>query len=82
MSQLRMGTRTKDSPKEVLAKASTFFGPKGVGLNIIPQGENVLKFSGGGGFVRVTAEPITTGTEIDVQSREWNYDVKRFLSQF
>lgn len=82
MSQLRMGTRTKEDPKEVLAKASAFFGPKGVGLNIIPRGENVLEFSGGGGFVRVEAEPTESGTEIDIQSQEWNYDVKRFLSQF
>jgi hypothetical protein len=35
-----------------------------------------------GGFVRVEAEPGGTGTEIDVQSQEWSYDVKRFLSQF
>ncbi len=82
MSQLRMGTKTKDSPQEVLAKASAFFGPKGVGLNIIPRGENVLEFSGGGGFVRVEAEPTEEGTEIDIQSQEWSYDVKRFLSQF
>lgn len=82
MSQLRMGTKTKESPQEVLAKASAFFGPNGVGLNIIPRGENVLEFSGGGGFVRVEAEPTEKGTDIDVQSQEWNYDVKRFLSQF
>ncbi len=82
MSQLRMGTRTKESPKEVLAKASAFFGPHGVGLRIIPRGENVLEFSGGGGFVRIEVEPTKSGTDIDVQSQEWNYDVKRFLSQF
>ena len=67
MSQLRMGTKTKDSPQEVLAKASAFFGPKRVGLNIIPHGENVLEFSGGGGFVSVEAKPTEKGTEIDSQ---------------
>jgi len=82
MSQLRMGTKTKASPKEIIAKASAFFGPSGVGLNIILRGENVLVFSGGGGFVRVEAESTETGTEIDIQSQEWDYDVKRFLSQF
>jgi hypothetical protein len=76
-----MGATTKESPKEVLAKASAFFGPNGVGLNIIPRGENVLEFTGGGGFVRVEAKTTEAGTEIDVQSQEWNYDVKRFLSQ-
>ncbi|MBK8905213.1 MAG: hypothetical protein IPM53_28785 [Anaerolineaceae bacterium] len=79
---LRLGTQTKQSPQEVLARATAFFGPKGTGLSVIPQGPRAIEFSGGGGFVRVEAEPVEGGTDIDIQTREWEYDAKRFLEQF
>ena len=79
---LRIGKFTEESPQEVLAKANAFFGPGGSGLNIIPRGENVLQFTGGGGFVLVRAKPKEGGTDIDIQTREWDYDVKKFLNEF
>lgn len=80
---LHMGKETIQSPQEVLAKAATYFGPGGTGLNMILQGPNTLGFTGGGGFVLVQADPKEEeeGAKIDIQSREWDYHVKRFLSQ-
>ena len=79
---LRMGKRTKQTPQEILAKATAFFGPGGIGLNIIPRGPHTLEFTGSGNdFVLVQAEPLENGTDIDVQTREWDYDVKCFLSE-
>ncbi len=79
---LRIGKFTDEAPQKVLAKANAFFGPGGTGLNIIPREENVLEFTGGGGFVIVKAEPKEGGTDIDIQTREWDYDVKKFLNTF
>jgi len=76
---LRMGKETGHTPEEVLTKAKTFFGPGGTGLEIIPRGPNAVQFTGGGGFVLVQVEAKEEGAEIDIQSREWDYDVKRFL---
>lgn len=76
---LRMGKKTTYSPDEVLVKAKEFFGPGGTGLEIVPRGSSAVQFTGGGGFVLVQVGPAGEGTEIDIQSREWDYDVKRFL---
>jgi hypothetical protein len=82
LTMLRMGKFTEQSPQEVLAKANAFFGPGGTGLDIIPRGVNVVEFTGGGGFVVVQAEPKEGGTDIDIQTQEWDYDVKKFLQKF
>lgn len=79
MAQLRMGRMTKQKPKEVLERATAYFGPRGMGLKIVPREENVLVFTNDSGFVRIEAELTDSGTEIDIQSREMSYDVKRFL---
>jgi hypothetical protein len=80
---LRIGKQTKQTPQEVLAKAAAFFGPGGTGLNVIPRGPRVLEFTGNGNdFVLVQVEPTENGTDIDIQTREWDYDAKRFLSEF
>ncbi|MCC6605815.1 MAG: hypothetical protein IT327_21585 [Anaerolineae bacterium] len=78
---LRISTQTKQSPQEVLARATAFFGPKGTGLSITPQGPHTIEFSGGGGFVQVEAQPVAEGTDVEILTREWEYDVKRFLEQ-
>lgn len=76
---LRMGKETKHTPQEVLTKAEDFFGPDGTGLKITSRGPHAMQFTGGGGFVLVQVEPKGEGSEIDIQTREWDYDVKRFL---
>jgi hypothetical protein len=79
---LRMGKQTKKNPQEVLALAISFFGPGGTGLSVVPRGSHTLEFTGSGtDFVLVQAEPKENGTDIDIQTREWDYDVKRFLSK-
>ena len=82
---LRMGKKTSKTVKEVLAAATDYFGPGGVGLDIIPAGPQTVQFRGGGGYVQVKAETVEedgeTKTDIDIQSKEWDYDVKRFLGQ-
>ncbi len=77
---LRMGKETKQEPQKILNQATAYFGPGGVGLNVIPRGPHALEFTGkGNDFVLVQVEPKENGADIDIQTREWDYDVKRFL---
>lgn len=83
MSLLRMGAKTNLSPQEVLNKAISFFGEQGAGLELVQQQPNAVQFVGGGGHVQITVSQAENGkqTEIDLQTRDWEYDVKRFLRQ-
>jgi hypothetical protein len=76
---LRMGKESKLNPQEVVEKAKAFFGPGGIGLEVIERGSRSVEFSGGGGFVLLKVSPIERGSDIEIQTREWDYDVKRFL---
>jgi hypothetical protein len=78
---LRMGKKTNYEPQEVLQKAVDFFKTKG-GLKLEQQSPTMVYLVGGGGHVQVTIEPNTDDkTEVDIQTREWDYDVKQFLKE-
>lgn len=83
MSLLRIGKETREKPQEILNKAIAFFGENGVGLKLVQQSLNTVQFTGGGGHVQVMVSPAAEGhkTEIDIQTRDWEYDVKRFLQE-
>jgi hypothetical protein len=62
--------------------SSGFFGEEGVGLTADEQGPCCAYFEGSGGFVRATA---STGedeqTVVELETREWDYSVKQFMSK-
>ena len=80
-----MARYTKESklePEAVLRKAEEFFGAGGLGLQVIERNECCLSFEGSGGHVTVTAarcEPDKT--EVDIETREWDYQVKEFMGK-
>jgi hypothetical protein len=69
---------TKLSTDEAIAAAVRYFGESGVGLDLVSRDACCARFEGGGGFVSVTAE---TGkkTTVDLETREWDFPVKRFM---
>jgi len=75
----RYGTESKLSPAKVTEKAIQFFGPDGVGLEVKDQGENCVLFEGGGGHVFFQACEKGGGSELDLETREWDYQVKQFM---
>jgi hypothetical protein len=75
----RYGVQTKLSPEEVIEKAVAYFGEGGVGLEVTEQGDCCAAFVGGGGHVRITATAAEPKTEIELVTREWDYDVKQFM---
>jgi len=78
---LRIATRTKMSPEEAIKRAVEFFGPGGYGLEIKEQGPACAYFEGGGGGVEVTACAEEEGTSVEMESREWDYQVREFAGK-
>jgi len=76
----RYGVKTKMSPEEIIQQAVEFFGKDGVGLEVTECGPCCAVFAGGGGHVSVTVSE-GKGTEVELVTREWDYDVKRFVRQ-
>lgn len=77
----RYGKESKLSVDQVLEKAREFFGPGGVGLEIKDQGQGCAHFEGGGGHVAIDGCSLEKGSEITLETREWDYQVKKFLKK-
>jgi hypothetical protein len=78
---LSLNARTKIKPEEVIKKAVQFFGPGGYGLKIIQQDAGSVSFEGGGGGVRVTACTDEKGTSVDLETREWEFQLREFVDK-
>jgi hypothetical protein len=77
----RYSVETKLSPEEAIERARAYFGEGGLGLELIEQEEPCcVYFEGGGGHVVVTACPKDK-TEVELETREWDYHVKRFMRE-
>ena len=82
---VRYGIESKLNPTEAIDAAVAYFGADGIGLEIQDKGENCVTFVGSGGYVSVVAcEPedeSSSGSELELETREWDYDVKRFMGK-
>ncbi len=78
---LKIATKTKLSPEEAIKRAVAFFGPGGYGLEVKNQTSDCTYLEGGGGGVNVTACTEEKGTSVELESREWDYQVKEFISK-
>ena len=77
---MRYGTETELSTSEVLNTAERYFGEGGLGLELTSRDDCCLSLSGGGGHVTVTVTELER-TAVDVETREWDYHVKKFISE-
>lgn len=75
---LKLNVRTKRKPDEVVKKALEFFGSGGYGLKVTEQSDTCAYFEGGGGGVAVITGTDDKGTSVDLETREWEYQVKEF----
>ena len=80
---VRLGKESRQSPQDVLEKAVAFFGPGGLGLAVQQRSEQSVSFEGSGGYVTITASRTEKGdrTEVDIESREWDYQAQQFLGK-
>lgn len=73
---------TRRSPTEVIEQALKFFGPQGLGLTVVEQGDCCLRFTGGGGYVLVQVALGKGGrTSVALETREWEYQMMRLLEE-
>ncbi len=78
---LRIATKTKLSPEDVIGKAKDYFGPNGYQLNVTDKSDSCVYFEGGGGGVEVTTCLEDDGTSVEFVSTEWDYQVKEFIGK-
>ena len=78
---LRLGSRSRRTPAEVVQRAEDFFGPGGLGLRVAERAPARVVLEGGGGGVAVTAEAGVSGSSVDVVSSEWDVQAREFLDR-
>lgn len=78
---MRYEVVTDLSPREALQQAITFFGPGGEGLQLTLKRPGHLVFEGGGGHVAITARQREAATVIDLETREWDTAVQKFMAR-
>jgi hypothetical protein len=80
-TMLRISKESRLAPDEILARASRYFGKGGEGLDETERGSCCISFAGGGGYVTVmVSEEGNLHREVDVESREFEYQARQFLS--
>jgi hypothetical protein len=77
---LKIAKESKLKPEEAIKRAVAFFGPKGYGLEVKDEGNCCATFEGGGGSVHVSAAASKKGSSVELESVEWDYQTKQFLS--
>jgi hypothetical protein len=75
------GKETKLKPDQVIDRAVQFFGPGGLGLQVEDQGGGCARFTGGGGYVYLSTCEGAKATEVSLEAREWEYQVKEFAGR-
>ena len=76
---LRISKQSRLNTDEILTKASGYFGKGGEGLDETERGGCCISFSGVGGYVTVTVSEQANKREVDVETREFEYQAKQFL---
>ena len=76
---LRIGTKTKLTPKQVISKAIDFFGPNGLKLTITSQEDTTASFEKDEGSVTIVATKEKNKTSVELTTRQWESQVEQFI---
>ena len=77
---LRLSTTTKLTPQQVIDQAAHYF-ESDVGLVVAWRLPNAARFEGAGGHLQISAAPTTKGSEVELETMEWEYQVREFASK-
>jgi hypothetical protein len=75
----RYSTDVRLEAKKVVENAIAYFGEAGLGLKIRERSGCCVFFDGGGGHVNLFTELLEKKTRVNLETREWDYQVKNFL---
>ena len=80
---IRMSKKTKKSQQDIQKRLDQYFGKNGLGLDAVKHIPFCAYFEGGGGFVAVdiSEDKDSSYHVVEIQSREWEYDTRRFLNR-
>jgi hypothetical protein len=80
---IRYGKKTRKTTAEIIDRAVRFFGPGGLGLDVQSREDACVTFANGGGHVHVEVCEVEgeDAREVDIQSREWDYQAGKFLEK-
>lgn len=76
---LRISKNSRMNSDEIIEKASSYFGKDGEGLDETERGSCCISFSGGGGYLTVMVCEKDSKREVDIETREFEYQAKQFL---
>ena len=76
---IRMTKQTRLNPEDIIARAVEFFGEKGEQLDERDRSRCCIYFEGGGGYVAISIVEESKKRTLDIETREYEYQVKRFL---
>ena len=78
---IRITRQTRLKPAAIIDRASDYFGEGGEGLEENERSLCCISFEGAGGYVAVAVVDEDKHRLIDVETREFEYQVKRFLER-
>jgi len=76
---IKIAKQTGLAPEEVIDRASKFFGKGGAGLEEKERNSCCISFEGGGGYVSIAIYDEEKHRMVEIESREFEYQAKRFL---
>ncbi len=78
-TMIRLSKESRLKPDQIITKADRFFGETGEGL--VPKDRSLccIHFTGSGGFVSVSVVEDRKKRTVEVETREFDFQAKRFL---
>ena len=76
---IRMAKQTRLKSEEIIGRAVEFFGEKGEQLKERERNPCCVYFEGGGGYVMLSIAQEDKKRTLDIETREFEYQAKRFL---
>jgi hypothetical protein len=49
-------------------------------LEVTEKSDCCIRMEGGGGYVYISVEPEGSLTKVDMEGREWTYELERFMA--
>ncbi len=76
---LRISKTTRLKPDVIIAKAENYFGANGEQLEPRDRNPCCITFAGGGGYVTLTVVSEGKKSTVELETREFEYQARRFL---
>ncbi len=78
---IRITRQTRLIPADIIDRASDYFGEGGEALEEKERNACCISFEGAGGYVAVSIVDEDNHRIVDVETREFEYQAKRFLEK-